>query len=648
MKSSRLSLRARLLLWIALTVGAGLLLSLAVISQGASSMRQRDALDYVEQLARSRANLAQKAMDEAAVAARTMAQSLRGMRQAGRTDRAAADALLRGALEGTPGFVGVWTGWEPNAFDGQDEAFAGKPGHDASGRYVPYWNRGNGVAVEPLVDYDKPGNGDYYQLAKQSRQSVLIEPYAYNIGGKQQLITTLSSPILIDGAVVGVAGVDITLASLQTVVEQVKVFDSGYASLFSHTGIYVGDRDPAQVGKTLPPEAGFAQVLAAVREGQRHVVREADAVLGRDVTRVYVPLHVQGIAASWVFAITVPDDEVLADVQRLRWMAVGLGVLGVLLVVVVLWQALERLVLRPIGGEPADAAAVADRVARGDLSQPIALRPGDTSSLMAQLAHMQHSLEQVVAHVRQGADTVAMASQEISHGNLDLSNRTEQQASALEETSAAMQHLGTTVRGNAEQAHQANRQAQSAAGVAVQGGEVVGQVVHTMREIQDSSRQIADIIGVIDGIAFQTNILALNAAVEAARAGEQGRGFAVVAGEVRNLAQRSAEAAKQIKNLIDSSVERVTAGTALVDRAGATMQDVVAAIQGVTHIVEGISGASEHQSAGVQQVTEAVRHMDQATQQNASLVEEMAAAATGLKDQADQLVRAVAVFKLRG
>ena len=648
MKSSNLSLRARLLWWIAVTVGGGFLVSLAVISQGAADMRQRDALDYVEQLARSRANLAQKALDEAAVAGRTVAQSLRGMKQAGRTDRSAADALLRGTLEGAPGFVGVWTGWEPNAFDGQDAAFANQPGHDASGRYVPYWNRGNGIGVEPLLDYDKPGNGDYYQLAKQSRQDVLIEPYLYPIGGKEQLITTLSSPIVADGAFIGVAGVDITLASLQAVVQQVQVFDSGYASLLSHTGIIVGDRDPAQVGKTLAPEAGFPQVLAAVREGQRHVVRETDAVLGRKVTRTYVPLQVQGIAAPWVFAITVPDDEVLADVQRLRWMAAGLGVLGVLLVVAVLWQALERLVLRPIGGEPADAAAVAERVARGDLSQPIAVRGGDHTSLMAQLAHMQDSLGQVVANVRQGADSVAMASKEISHGNLDLSNRTEQQASALEQTSAAMQHLGSTVRGNAEQAHLANRQAQEAANVAVQGGEVVGQVVHTMREIQGSSRQIADIIGVIDGIAFQTNILALNAAVEAARAGEQGRGFAVVAGEVRSLAQRSAEAAKQIKGLIDSSVDRVAAGTALVDRAGATMQDVVAAIQGVTRIVEGISGASEHQSAGVQEVTEAVTHMDQATQQNAALVEEMAAAASGLKDQADQLVQAVAVFRLRG
>ncbi|MCY7307876.1 MAG: methyl-accepting chemotaxis protein [Rhodoferax sp.] len=305
-----------------------------------------------------------------------------------------------------------------------------------------------------------------------------------------------------------------------------------------------------------------------------------------------------------------------------------------------------RSIGRQLGAEPGQAAALAQGVAEGDLSAQIDLRPGDTTSLMAQLKAMQDSLAKVVNNVRGNAEGVATASAQIAQGNIDLSSRTEEQASALEQTAASMEELSSTVKQNADNARQGNQLAQSASSVAVKGGEVVGQVVETMKGINEASRKISDIIGVIDGIAFQTNILALNAAVEAARAGEQGRGFAVVASEVRSLAGRSADAAKEIKGLISTSVERVAHGTALVDQAGVTMTEVVSSIKRVTDIMGEISAASSEQSAGVAQVGEAVTQMDQATQQNAALVEESAAAAESLKGQAQQLVQAVAVFKL--
>jgi len=373
-----------------------------------------------------------------------------------------------------------------------------------------------------------------------------------------------------------------------------------------------------------------------IEDGRSYLVKEMLGPQGAYLAAIetFAQSQVQGMEG---FAA-----EAAAEARGASMMMLVLTALAAVLAAVTA-LALTRSITRPIG----EAVKIAETVAAGDLSCRIdASGTDETARLLKSLKAMNESLTKVVGTVRASSDSIATGSSQIAIGNADLSQRTEEQASNLQQTAGSMEELNATVKNNAETARQATQLASSASAVAARGGEVVGQVVSTMDEINASSKKIADIIGVIDGIAFQTNILALNAAVEAARAGEQGRGFAVVAGEVRNLAQRSAEAAKEIKALIGASVDKVETGSRLVGDAGATMDDIVAQVRKVADLIAEISAATVEQTAGIGQVSDAVNQLDQVTQQNAALVEESAAAADSLKQQAQKLVGAVSVFRL--
>ena len=396
-----------------------------------------------------------------------------------------------------------------------------------------------------------------------------------------------------------------------------SLFETYYAASVETAQLFLGMKQGDQAGAIPKMQASLKDLQTELASARTEASEGFDNGLERARS---------GVSAS-VTVIVIAGIVVV----------LGLG-LGSYLVIGSVW--------RQLGGEPEYARDVMRNMASGDLSQSITVAPGADESLLAAVRDMSQGLASIVANVRTGTDSMSVASREIAVGNQDLSQRTEKQASSLEQTASSMQTLTDTVRQSADAAAQANQLAGSAAAVAQKGGEVVGQVVSTMNEINTSSKKISDIIGVIDGIAFQTNILALNAAVEAARAGEQGRGFAVVAGEVRSLAQRSAEAAREIKSLIGASVEKVESGSRLVQNAGATMTEIVDSVQRVSDIISEITAAAGEQSQGIGQVNQSVTQLDQMTQQNAALVEQAAAAATSLEQQAQALQTAVATFKL--
>jgi methyl-accepting chemotaxis protein-2 (aspartate sensor receptor) len=455
-----------------------------------------------------------------------------------------------------------------------------------------------------------------------------------------------------NGKVIGVLfiGLDISknLAMLKEKIKAIKIGETGYvyvvnAAAGKNQGVELVH--PTKEGenvleiKSADGRQFIKEMLEAKEGGLTYdwADKEGDAPREKMVEfRTFKPWN-------WLIVGGTYTEEITHEAAQLRNRYALLGLVALVLFAGVLFVLVRSVVSRPL----ARATEAADRIANGDLDVHLAIDNKDEIGLVLRsLNNISDNLSSVVGQVRRGAEQITSASSEIAQGNLDLSGRTEEQASSLEETAASMEQLSSAVTQNAENASQANQMALAASGIAAKGGEVVAQVVDTMGSITASSRKIADIISVIDGIAFQTNILALNAAVEAARAGEQGRGFAVVASEVRNLAQRSATAAKEIKELIDDSVGKVEVGSKQVEQAGTTMREVVDSVRRVTDIMAEISHASEEQRAGIGQVHEAITQMDQVTQQNAALVEEAAAAAAALQDQAHELEDVVRIFKL--
>ncbi|MCM5704474.1 methyl-accepting chemotaxis protein [Larsenimonas salina] len=583
-------------------------------------------------------------------------------------------ALTKQAVSRNAFLLDAYIGWEPNAF-GDDSAYtplADSPkNYDNSGRFRPWWYRTNSgdVNVFPLGIEQGMENqtvlpsgirkGEYYLCPRETGKTCVTDPAIYDYGGQDLMVTSFSVPIMVDGVFKGVAGTDLSVEFIQTLLQDANkdlYSGAGRMALVAPLGrlvAYTGDKSALGTPAAGVLEGSSASRLTQVQQSGK-VIQVMDEQSG--LVEIYKPIRIGTTDVNWTLVIQLPISAVMADLEALKG-ELGerrttdiIGMLIISAIVTVLGLALiwwvGSNIARPLGH-------LADRMqdiasGDGDLTQrlPVSGR-NELAAVAAQFNAFVEKINGVMLDVRDSSENVKLASGEISTGSLDLSRRTENTAASLEESAAAMEELTSTVANSAESSRHASTISSSAAKSAEEGGEAMVEVTATMREISNSAKEIESIIGVIDSIAFQTNLLALNASVEAARAGEQGRGFAVVAEEVRSLANRSTKAAKEIKTLIDASVDKTASGEALVQRAGERITGIVDQVRRVNDLIGEISTAAEEQNTGIFQVNQAVSQLDQMTQENAALVEESAAASDALSQEARRLADIIGVFRLR-
>jgi|GEM_PF-1008247 Methyl-accepting chemotaxis protein len=562
-----------------------------IIARNGHQTAQKAALDKTSGAARNGANMMRFTIEDGLGVARSIAGVLISDRKSGAQNRERTEQQLKELLVGNKNLIGTWTGWEANAFDSKDASYSGTKGHDQTGRFIPYYSYEKGQpALNFLVGYEKDNaDGEYYWGPKKSGKENMAEPYLYAVDGVQTLMTSAAVPMFIDGKVVGVSGVDLPLKEAQSKASTVKPFETSESFVISSTGNYVTNSDEKLITKPASFPFDEDKFKAAIAEGKELSLIGMDKDKGEEFLYVMAPIQTGTSGKPWAFVIKTPMKTVLADANSLMLMQLSIA-LGGIVVLLIAVMVMARMISNSV------------------------------SSLSAKLQH--------------SGDQVSSAISQLTIAGQSLSESSSSSAASLEETVAALEEMTSMVKMNSDNAKQAASLSATSSEAAVRGEKEMEELLASMNEISKSSKQIEEIINVIDDIAFQTNLLALNAAVEAARAGEQGKGFAVVAEAVRTLAQRSASAAKDITGLIKESVEKIERGTHKADQSGEVLKTIVTSVKKVSDLNNEIAAASEEQSTGIQQISKAMNQLDQSVQSNAASSEEIAGTSEEINGQA--------------